>query len=52
MAFCVVISDNLGRKTIYASTLKEKSSSKVIWLTDTVLAIDSADLIFANGGVD
>lgn len=51
IAFCIVASDSLGEKTIHISVLRRKSSPKVTGSTSTLLAIGSASLMFADGGV-
>lgn len=52
IVFHIVISDNLGRKIIYASTLRQKFSSKIIRSISILLAISSVGLIFANKDTD
>ncbi len=52
MASRIVVSDSLGRKAIHASALRRKSSSKAMGSTGTLVAIDSAGLMFADGGID
>lgn len=52
MAFCIVVLNNLGKKVIYASILKQKSFSKVIRLINILLAIGLVSLIFADKNID
>lgn len=52
MVFRVVVLDNSGRKAIYTPPLRQKSSSKAIGSIDTLLAINSISLMFAEEDID
>lgn len=52
MASYIVVLDSLGGKAIHVSTLRQKSSSKVIRSIGTLLLISTARLIFLDGGID
>lgn len=51
MAFYIVVSDSSGRKAIYASALKRKSSFKVTGSIGILLAIGLVGLMFADKAI-